>query len=56
MKKEAKEAVRKRLELDQRRIHDKLRQNIYAMRRLVEEQTQLKRDIAVLGELIKVLL
>lgn len=56
MKKQAIESIRKKLEIDQRIIHDKLRNNRYAMRNLVCEQTLLKRELAVLGELIRSLL
>ena len=53
MKKEAKEAVRKRLEKEQNEIRGKIRANKYAMKNLVDEQTRLKRELPLLQELIR---
>lgn len=55
MRKEAKLAIGKRLLDDQQRIRSKLRQNLGTMKSLVAEQTQLKRELAVLQELIRYL-
>jgi hypothetical protein len=53
MKKLAKEAIRKKLESDRDALKYELRQNIYAMKSLIEKQTVTKRKIAVYQELIR---
>jgi hypothetical protein len=53
MKKAAKDAIKKKLESDRDMLKAKLRQNIYQMKRLVEDQTLTKREIAVYQELIR---
>jgi hypothetical protein len=53
MKKEARFAIAKRLEDDQRSIRSKLHYNRGAMKNLVQEQTRLKRELVVLEELIR---
>ena len=53
MNKAAKEEVEKRLRAEQYTIRGKLRQNKWAMQKLVEEQTKLKRELPILEELIK---
>lgn len=53
MKKKARETVAKRLRDDMHKINNQLLQNRYAMRKLVDAQTLLKRERAVLHELIQ---
>ena len=53
MKKEVHEAVKAKLELEQRKIRGQLDGNRYKMRQLVQEQTRLKRELAAFGELIR---
>lgn len=53
MKKEVHEAVKAKLELEQRKIRGQLDDNRYKMQQLVQEQTRLKRELAAFGELIR---
>jgi len=53
MKKEAKLAVKNHLINEQNNIRADIRRNKSAMKRLVEEQTILKRKLPILHELIK---
>jgi hypothetical protein len=53
MNKKVKESVKARLELDQQRIRSKISSNKYNMQKLVEEQTVLKRELAVYQDLIR---
>ena len=53
MNKKAKEAIKAELVLDQHIIRGKLSSNRYAMEKLVEEQTRLKRELAIYQELIR---
>lgn len=53
MKKEVHEAIKAKLELEQRKIRGQLDDNRYKMRQLVQEQTRLKRELAAFGELIR---
>ena len=56
MRKQAKEAVTKRLQKEQEEIRVKLRQGRYAMKSIVDQQTKHKRELAVLQELIRSML
>jgi hypothetical protein len=53
MKKEARAAIEKELIGIQQAIRAKIQANKYAMRKLVEEQTTLKRQLAELQPLIR---
>jgi acid stress-induced BolA-like protein IbaG/YrbA len=53
MNKKAKEAIKAKLVLDQHMIRGKLSSNRYAMEKLVEEQTRLKRELAIYQDLIR---
>jgi len=53
MKKAAIFEVKKKLQQEQEKIRNQLRRNIGTMKSLVEEQTRLKRELAVYHELIK---
>ena len=53
MNKKAKEAIKAKLVLDQHIIRGKLSSNRYAMEKLVEEQTRLKRELAIYQDLIR---
>lgn len=53
MRKEAIFEVKKKLQQEQNKIRDQLRRNIWTMKSLVDEQTKLKRELAVYHELIK---
>jgi hypothetical protein len=53
MKKTAILEVKKKLQQEQDKIRYQLRRNIGTMKSLVEEQTKLKRELAVYHELIK---
>jgi len=53
MKKQAIYEVKRHLELEQLKIRRKLLSNIGTMKVLVEEQTRLKRELAVYHTLIK---
>lgn len=53
MKKSAKDAIRAKMLQEQNAIRAQLRQNIWSMKKLVDQQTLLKREIAVYGELIR---
>lgn len=55
MRKEAKEKIKKRLEGDIGKIKHQLNMNKYTMRNLVRDQTILKRELAIIGELLKML-
>jgi hypothetical protein len=52
MKKEVYDILKKKLEDEQRKIKSNIYSNRYAMKRLVTEQTHLKRELAAIGQLI----
>ena len=53
MTKKAKESIKAQLVLNQHMIRGNLSTNRYTMEKLVEEQTRLKRELAIYQDLIR---
>ena len=56
MKKEVFESIKMKLEAEQQKIRFELSSNRFQMAQLIHKQTQLKRELATFGELLRSML